>query len=186
MLPEAVSYYSSAIVFKPYWTILRGSTTGRICHCFHSWPKLSRVLATMLKFIDTAHHGWFKKTSNKPTNLTSNLIIDEPLLNIYQLSVDKIERAEMFLFRIAQYFDFTDEVLALYTAKKLVKSSRLRKLRPFWDQEDSIIRMFGRSPSSRLIILPKAKNLTGQKLKQASKTSTGSSSLLEPQALQVL
>ena len=66
----------------------------------------------------------------------------------------------MFLFRLAQYFDFTDEVLTLFTAKKLEKSFCLRKLRPLWDKRDSIIRMFGRSPSPSLIILPKANRIS--------------------------
>ena len=66
----------------------------------------------------------------------------------------------MLLFRIAQYCEFKDEILSLYTSKKVEKSSHLVKLRPVWDQEDSVIRMTGRYPSSSLIILPKTNRIS--------------------------
>ena len=153
--------------FREFWFKVDKNSpkAGGITRRFHSWSKLSRVLATMLKFIDTVRQGWSRKTSKKPTKLKLNLKVDKidrnkPLLNTNQLSIDQIKRAEMLLFRIAQYCEFKDEILSLYTSKKVEKSSHLVKLRPVWDQEDSVIRMTGRSPSSSLIILPKANRIS--------------------------
>lgn len=109
--------------------------------------------------------GWSRKSSKKTTRLTLSLKVDEidrnkPLLNIHPLSIDQIKIAEMLLFRITQYCNVKDEILSLYTNKKVEKSSHLLRLRLVWDQKDSVLRMTGRSPSSSLTILPKAKRIS--------------------------
>ena len=130
-----------------------------------SWSKLSRILATVLQFMDNVRQGWSRKSNKKPTKLTLSLKVDEidrnkTLLNNFQLPIDQVKRAEMLLFRISQYCDFKEEIMSLYTNKKVEKSSHILKLRPVWDQEDSVIRMTGRSHSSSLILLAKRNRMT--------------------------
>ena len=59
------------------------------------------------------------------------------------------------VFRIAQHFGFQDEIASLKKEGKVEKSSRLSKIRVFWDPEDCLIRMVSREPSTSIVVIPK-------------------------------
>ena len=66
----------------------------------------------------------------------------------------------MFLVRIAQYKDFKTEIHSLFKHKRVELNSRLYKLRPIFDEQDSLLRITGRAPSSSLIVLPKKSRIS--------------------------
>ena len=63
--------------FREFWFKVDKNSPkdGGITRRFHSWSKLSRVLATMLKFIDAVRRGWLGKKSKKPTDLKLRLTL---------------------------------------------------------------------------------------------------------------
>ena len=127
---------------------------------YSSWQLLRGVTGRLLQFIKAAREGWSKRTSSKPTKLTLNLKIDDidknkTLLNQSPLPAQLVMEAELMLIRVSQYDSHKDEIQDLHAKQKIPRSSKLWRFRPFWDEQDSVIRITGRAPSADLIVLPK-------------------------------
>ena len=93
--------------------------------------------------------------ANEPFEDYAKKVNKEYAIENFQLTNEEVRNSELFLVRIAQYKDFKTEINSLFNHKKVELNSRLYKLRPIFDEQDSLLRITGRAPSSSLIVLPK-------------------------------
>ena len=146
---------------------------GGLVQRYHSWMKLVFVTARIIQFIKACKKGWLVKTSKKPkaedlTGLDMNNLSKEEKkkINDHLLVSEEIVEAEKFLFRLAQMLTMREEIISIRSAPEkqfdipLEKKSNLYQLRPFWDPQDSLLRMRSRGPASNLVILPKQHLIT--------------------------
>jgi len=117
---------------------------------FSNWVKLLRVTAWVLRFVTTLKASRGKTVRGK---------VDEQQSD--SLTTEEMERAEKYWICRVQRNEFHEDCEELKTGKALSKSSRLKALDPFLDQ-DSVLRVGGRLQHSSLpydakhpIILPK-------------------------------
>ena len=153
--------------FFDFWYLKNESEpkNGGMFQRFESWTLLWKVTGRIIQFIVSAKGGWAKKRSTKPTRLLLNLKIDEqernrPILNICVCPQELLETARLTLFRVPQHHRYRPEITCVKSRKKVSHRSTIKRLCPWWDEQQSIMRMRGRLPSSSLIILPPKDALT--------------------------
>ena len=98
--------------------------------------------------------------ANEPFEDYAKKVNKEYAIENFQLTNEEVRNSELFLVRIAQYKDFKTEINSLFNHKKVELNSRLYKLRPIFDEQDSLLRITGRAPSSSLIVLPKKRRIS--------------------------
>ena len=132
---------------------------------YPSWGQLRGIVGRILQFVWAAREGWSKKSSKKPTKLSLKLKINninknKTFLNGFPLPADLAREAELLMVRVSQYDFNKEDILKLSSKQKISKGSTLWRFRPFWDFQDSVIRITGRAPSADLIALPRDHTIT--------------------------
>ena len=116
------------------------------------------IVGRILQFVWAARENWLKKSFKKPTKLSLKLKINDinknkTLLNGFPLPADLAREAELLMVRVSQYDFNKEDILKLSSKQKISKGSTLWRFHPFWDFQDSVIRITGRAPSADLIAL---------------------------------
>ena len=153
--------------FFDFWYLKNESEpkNGGMFQRFESWNLLWKVTGRIIQFIVSAKGGWAKKATTKPTRLPLNLKINEhernrPILNMCACPQELLKTARLTLFRIPQHHRYRPEITCVKSKKKVSYRSTIKRLCPWWDEQQSIMRMRGRLPASSLIILPPRDPLT--------------------------
>ena len=148
--------------FKNFYmkTDAKSPKNGGLFQRFQSWNKLVRVLARIIQFIATARSGYSTKIARKPKRdelpgIKKKIEEDKTFFDNHLLTNLQIEEAEKLVFCIAKYLVFQDEIASLKKEGRVEKSSRLSKIKVFWDPEDCFIRMVSREPSTSIVVIPK-------------------------------
>ncbi|XP_018407519.1 PREDICTED: uncharacterized protein LOC108783448 [Cyphomyrmex costatus] len=107
---------------------------------YSSWPKLLRITAYLIRFINKLRNRIYKKRSSndESDSIPSDII-----------SVDEYKHARLFWLRVIQQNLFLDDVRRLKNSKPVAKTSKLISLNPFLDDDD-LIRVGGRLRKSDL------------------------------------
>ena len=126
-------------------TVVQVSFCDELFSLYSSFSKLRRVTAFFLRFIRSSRERASLRRSNPDTYISKGAQ-NRP---VHPLTTVELQRAELLLCRLAQQQSFAEEISNLTNGERVSKSSKLKWLKPFIDQ-DNILRVGGRLSNAAL------------------------------------
>ena len=130
---------------------------------FNNWQKITKIIAWCKRFFINLKERLKGKQTSQTRSTRNTRQSKRPKINVMkefdydslQLTPEEIAKSEILLFRYAQHEIFAEEIMLLKEDKDIQRSSSIKTLIPYLDQEDDILRHNSRILNYNPIILPK-------------------------------